>query len=259
MNKEQNIIWFKKFIELVDKMLGKDKVDAICKKAVEEKQDPLETIKTLSKALNYDQNGELTATLMIHMTHNIGEDEVLQMVMAGDGMTVTPIQELVDKAKAGTHVYYTCMDMRPGLGVAMSEIEHSMFPPASPINDLFEYYKLALPPKEGGIPMTVFGVPAEYKSRVDEVLASNGLKVKGEDQTLAMFGPEGVIECKVVGKGIYPLENVSSHMVYKSNLAASTEDRERSRAEAEFRKQEYQKAHPENDLNKPFEDVKSTE
>ena len=256
MNKEQNIIWFKKFIELVDKMLGKDKVDAICKKAVEAKQDPLETIKDLTRALNYEQNGELTATLMIHMTHNIGADELLQMVMAGDGMTVTPVKELVDKAAAGTHVYYTCMDMRPGLGVAMSEIEHSMFPPASADNDKFEYYKLAMPPKEGGIPMTVFGVPVEYKSRVDDVLTSNGLKVKEDGNTLMILGGEGPIECPVCGNGIYPLENLPGHLVYKNNRAASEEDQKRGHAEAEFRKQEYQKAHPEKDLNKPFDAVK---
>jgi hypothetical protein len=242
-------IWIAKFMSIMDEKLGKERVDAVC--AEHSKGDPLEAIKALSRELGQEASGEVSFLLMMHMAENITADELIQSVEAGDGMCVVDVADVKAKAASGQFVYFTGYSMRHGLAMAMSEIEHGLFPPAEKSNDLFEYYMAKLPPTKDGIPMTVFGVPKEYEAQVRGILDSNGLKIQEDGFSMMVLGGGSEIghQFKCAGTNIFPLENVSNHKCYVSGKAASDEDAERTKAEMDFR-------HIQNTLKEKEQDAK---
>lgn len=223
-------IWLSKFLEIMDQRLGKEKVDQIGQQKF---QDPLDFIKALTKEFTQDESTEISFLLMNHMTEHVSSDELVQSVEAGDGITIVDIPDVKAKAAAGQMVYFTSFSMRNGIAMAMSEIEHNLFPPKEKSNDLFEYYMAKVPPSPDGIPMVVFGVPTEYEKQVRGIIESHGLKIKEDGYTMKVFG-NGEHEFKFGGKNIFPLENVSDHKCYKNSKDAAEEDAARSKAEADF-------------------------
>ena len=237
MTKELYTKWVDKFLATVEKFLGKAKMEEILKSVDEKTVPPESVILMLSRALNDDQSGELQAVLSKEMTSNIGEDELLEIVQAGDGMSITKISDLLAKAEKDEMVYFVAMQMRHGLAVAMSEIEHNLFPPHQEDNDQFEYYLADLPPGDPmALPMVVFGVPKSYETQVKEILLSNGLKPCKDGGAMTVLGGAKELTFGVYGKNVFPLENVSDHMAYKSGRTADEEDKKRSAAEYEYRK-----------------------
>ena len=67
------------------------------------------------------------------------------------------------------------MLMRPGVSEALTEIEHSLFPPGSAANEKFELMIVNWP-EDGGLPWAVAMVPIEYKSDVFAICARCNLK-----------------------------------------------------------------------------------
>lgn len=233
MNDTQRKVWVNAFLETSIKMLGEDPVLDVFK-SMGAGVDPQEVIKLISKKLDRDQATEMGAVLQNALTRALGKGELVQVVQSGDGMCVTPMQELIDKAAKGEMVYFVSMTIRTGLGMAMSEIEHKMFPPEDDSNDLFEYYSGLIGQGEMSLPMIVFGVPMSYRDQVESILLSHGLKASGENTEAVIIGFGGDESFGVHGKNIFNLSNVSTSQVYKNNKAAVEEDVKRCDAEMAF-------------------------
>ena len=234
MTKKYFGFWLEKFFELTDGYLGKDKINELLDKYG---ADSTQVIQEISKAVPEDKQSELSFKLTLHLAERINDDELVQSTDAGDGTCITPMSELVAKAASGETVYYTSYAMRTGLGVALSEIEHNMFPPKDAVNDKFEYYTAMFPPEEKGVPITIFGVPKEYDEQVKKILASNSLICK-EGVSMATAKDGDLVQFKVTGPGIYVLENVSGSKVYTNQGAVAKEDQSRADAEMKFRTME---------------------
>lgn len=195
--------------------------------------------------LNEDDGRSVANAMFFDVASYLKDGRVLELVATGAAASCVSTDEIVERAAAGTHVYFQSIATRVGVSEWANALEMSFFNPDNvEKNADFEFYIGCMPPgggtietpaPEGAVHYITVGVPIAYKDSAillaDEFQLCVGMEGAGvgivhADDSLSLAVqwnpdkpgseqvPEGMYITPLRGLGIYQVTNTSDSGVY---------------------------------------------
>lgn len=162
-------------------------------------------------ALTHEKVQSLGHDMVYELAKRIMPNRLVILENGGNAFTVEDAAELKEKARKGTHIFYTSTAFNEEFTTWMQHVEQKYFPVEEPTtNDALIIALNYLPPGDGsyenpsdGFPIFTIGAPFGFKETAEKSLAELGLRPCEDGLSMMLFDGNGVTSSALSGKNIF--------------------------------------------------------